>query len=70
MVGENFEINSSQMAKIAFKFSMVGANVELIRLKWLKLHLNLPPWLEEILKLTRLKWLKLHLNSPPWLEKF
>ena len=42
---------------------------QFIDLKWLRLHLNCPPWLEKILNFIDLKWVKLHLNCPPWLEK-
>ena len=37
-------------------------------LKWLKMHLNYPQWLEIFLKFATLKWLKMHSNCPPWLE--
>ena len=56
MVGENFENYISQMAGNAFKLStMVGENFEITSLKWLKMHLNSPPWLEKFLKITSLK---------------
>ena len=51
MVGENFEIYLSQMAKSAFKLSpMVGDILKFTYLKWLKMHLNCPPWLDKIFK--------------------
>ena len=69
MVGENFEIYLCQMVKNAFKLStMVGEILKFTYVKWLKMHLNCPPWLEKM-KFTYVKWLKMHLNCPPWLEK-
>ena len=50
MVGENFEIYCYQMAKNTSKLSsMVGEMfLKFNVLKWLKMHLNCPPWLEKI----------------------
>ena len=50
MVREKFKIYCYQMAKNTSKFSsMVGENVLKFNvLKWLKMHLNCPPWLERI----------------------
>ena len=53
MVGENFEIYFSQIAKTLEKI------LKFICLKWLKMHLYCPPWLEKILTFTYLKWLKM-----------
>ena len=36
---------------------MVGKKFEITCLKWLKMILNYPPWLEKLLKFTTLKWL-------------
>ena len=60
MVGENFEIYCSQMAKNALKLStMVEENsVKFTALICLKTPLNFPPCLEKIFKFTALKCLK------------
>ena len=56
MVGENFEIYLSQMAKNALKLStMVGENLEIYLSQMAKNALKCPPWLEKILKFTGLK---------------
>ena len=51
IVGEIFEIYLCQMARNAFKlFTMVRENFEihLCQIKWLKMQLNGPSWLEKI----------------------
>ena len=55
MVGENFEIYMSQMAKIAFKLSIIVGET----------FSTSSTMVGEILKFTCLKWLELHLNCPP-----
>ena len=65
-----FNICWHQIARNALKLStMVGESLKFVRLKWLNMHLNYPPWLEKILKFVRLKWLNMYLNYPTWLEK-
>ena len=50
MVGEIFEIRWPQMARNALKlFTMVGENLKYSGLKWLEMHLNCLPWLENFL---------------------
>ena len=45
MVGENFEIYSSQLAKNTLKSStMAGENFEIYSSRLAKNHLNCPPW--------------------------
>jgi cellulose synthase/poly-beta-1,6-N-acetylglucosamine synthase-like glycosyltransferase len=56
MFGENFEIYFFQMAKNYHILSMVRENFKFTSLKWLKIILDYPPWLENILKFTCLKW--------------
>ena len=60
MVGENFEIFLSQMAKHALKLStMTGEKFEIHFPQMAKMYLNDPPWLEKSLKFTCFKWLKM-----------
>ena len=65
MVGENFEIHLSQMAKNASKLSMFGENFEIHLAQMAKNASKLSSMIEENLKIARLKWLKMHLNYPP-----
>ena len=72
MVGENIEIYMSQLAKNHLKLStIVGEIFKFTCLKWLKIILNCPHWLDSLekkLKFVCLKWLKVVLNCPSWLE--
>ena len=48
MVGENFEIYTSQMARMAFKLStMVGEIFEIYTSQMARIALNCAPWLEK-----------------------
>ena len=56
MVGENFEICLSQIAKNALKLpTMVGENFEICLSEIAKNGLKNPPWLEKVLKFTIFK---------------
>ena len=71
MVGENFEIYMSQMAKIRLKLStMVGENIEICWHQMARNAFNCPPWLEKILKYARIKWLEMHLFVQHGWRKF
>ena len=50
MIGENFEIDLSELAKTALKLSMVGEHFVIYSSQLAKNALtNYPPWLEKIL---------------------
>ena len=51
IVGENFEINLSQVAENALKlYAMVGENFR--NYLWLTVNLNYPPWLDKIFEIS------------------
>ena len=63
MLGEIFEIYTSQMARMSFKLStMVGENFEIYTSQMARMFFNCPPYLEKILKFTVLKWIKMQLK--------
>ena len=76
MVGENFNIYSTQMAKNAFKLStMVGEYFEIyfsqMSKNAFKTAFKLSTMVGEDFEIyLNLKWLTMHLNCPSWLEKF
>ena len=58
MIGEILEIYSSQMARMAFKLSiMVGENFEIYTPQMAKTAFKLSTMVEKILKFKPLKWL-------------
>ena len=68
MVGENFEIYSSQIRKSVFKLSIIaGENFEIYLPQ---MDLKFPPsWLDKILKFGLIKCVKMYSNCSPCLEK-
>ena len=60
MVGEKFEIYTSQRARTAFKLStMVGENFEIYPSQIAEIAIMFPPWMEKILKFIPLKCVEL-----------
>ena len=59
MVGENFEIYISEMARNAL-ICPPREQILKLCLKWQEIHLICPLWLEKMLKFTSLKWLEMH----------
>ena len=62
MVGENFEMCISKMARKALKNVHHGWRkiLKYVSLKLLEMPLNIPLWMEKNLKFVSLKWLEMH----------
>ena len=70
MVGEIFEIFSSQMPKNVFKFSaLVGKKFEIYSYQIPTTYSNVPPWLENVLRVTLPKCRKWYSNCLSSLDK-
>ena len=70
VVGENFEVYMSEMARNEFKLSiMVGENFEICISETARNAFKLSTMVVENFEIYIYEMARMHINCPPWLEK-